>query len=91
MRSDFVYVLTNAGRVLYIGVTNDLRRRAAEHKSGLVPGFSRKYHLHKIVYYEEASEPRVAIAREKQLKGWTRAKKVALIESVNPTWRDLSD
>ena len=90
MRSYFVYILTNASRVLYVGVTNDLARRAAEHRSGLVPGFSRKYHLHKIVYFEECAEPAVAIAREKRLKGWLRARKIALIEAMNPEWKDLA-
>ncbi|HET7453302.1 MAG TPA: GIY-YIG nuclease family protein [Thermoanaerobaculia bacterium] len=91
MKSYFAYILTNAGRVLYVGVTNDLARRVAEHRSGLVPGFSRKYHLHKLVYYEETKEIVAAIAREKQIKGWTRAKKIALIESMNPDWKDLAE
>jgi len=91
MKSFFVYILTNAGRVLYVGVTNDLARRIAEHRSGLFPGFSRKYHLHKLVYYEQTNEIAAAIAREKQIKGWTRARKIALIESTNPDWNDLAE
>ncbi len=90
MNSYFVYIVTNAGRVLYIGVTNDLARRIAEHRSGLIPGFSRKYHLFKLVHFEETPDVKAAIAREKQIKGWTRARKIVLIESTNPEWKDLA-
>ena len=75
---------------LYIGVTNNLERRVLEHKSGLVPGFTRKYAVKTLVWYEECREARDAIRREKQLKSWHRAWKIALIEETNPEWRDLA-
>ena len=88
----FVYILSNwCDSVVYIGVTRDLRRRLYEHRNGLADGFTRKYNVHKLVYFEHTNDVRVAIEREKQLKGWTRAKKNALIQKMNPTWRDLSD
>ena len=87
----YVYILTNVtNRVLYIGITNDLERRLFEHKSGAIEGFTKKYHIYKLVYYEEHREALDAIAREKQLKHWTRAKKNSLVEATNPTWNDLS-
>lgn len=91
MKSYYVYVLTNKSRTLYTGVTNDLVRRLDEHRGGLVPGFTKKYRLTKLVLYEETPEILSAIAREKQIKGWLRAKKISLIESVNPDWSDLSE
>ncbi len=88
----YVYMLTNTNdRVLYIGVTNNLVRRVYEHKQEFVAGFTKQYHVHKLVYFEEYSDPTTAIAREKQLKGWTRAKKERLIDQNNPDWRDLFD
>lgn len=87
----YVYILTNRSRTLYAGVTNDLTRRVYEHKQKLLPGFTEKYNISRLVYFEETSDVRDAIAREKQIKGWTRAKKIALIESINPEWKDLSD
>ena len=87
-----VYILTNwNGKVMYIGVTNNLERRLYEHRHQLVDGFTGRYNVHKLVYYEQAGEVRVAIAREKQLKGWSRKKKDALIAGMNPMWRDLSE
>ena len=87
----FVYMLTNPSRtVLYIGVTGDLIRRLAQHRSGETGGFTARYHTHRLVYFEQTTDVRAAIAREKQLKGWSRAKKDALVESVNPLWRELS-
>jgi putative endonuclease len=91
LRRYYVYIMTNRSRTLYTGVTNDLRRRVQEHKEKLVPGFTQKYNITQLVYYEETPDVRAAIAREKQIKSWLRAKKVALIESVNPGWRDLGD
>ena len=76
---------------MYVGMTNDLQRRLYEHRTGACDGFTKKYNVHKLVYFEEASGPNAAIAREKQLKGWTRKKKNALVMSMNPTWRDLSE
>ena len=88
---NFVYMLSNWNdSVLYIGVTSNLPKRLYEHKNGLADGFTKKYNVHKLVCFEEASYLQSALAREKQLKGWTRAKKNALINAVNPTWRDLS-
>jgi putative endonuclease len=76
--------------VLYTGVTNDLRRRVYEHKEKLVDGFTKKYNITKLVYYEISSNVAAVIAKEKKIKGWLRRKKIALIESVNPQWEDLS-
>jgi putative endonuclease len=78
-------------KTLYIGVTNNLKRRLYEHKHKLIEGFTSKYQMTRLVYFEETSDVSAAIAREKHLKGWLRAKKVALIESTNPEWRDLSE
>ena len=88
----YVYILTNkSDRVMYIGVTNNLERRVYEHKQELIDGFTKRYHVHKLVYYEVTSDVRAAIEREKILKGWLRARKNALVESMNPEWRDLSE
>lgn len=75
---------------LYIGVTSDICRRAYEHRHGLIPGFTSKYKIHRLVYFEEFEHADSAIAREKQLKGWARKRKIALVESVNPKWEELS-
>ena len=74
---------------LYIGITNDIKRRVYEHKNKLIEGFAEKYNIYKLVYLEEVSCAYDAITREKQLKGWTRKRKEELIESINPTWQDL--
>jgi len=86
-----VYIMSNVSKMLYVGVTNDLEKRVLQHKSKLIPGYTQKYNLFKLVYFESLGDIRDAIHREKQIKGWLRAKKVALIESVNPHWRDLSE
>jgi putative endonuclease len=87
----YVYFLTNAhDTTLYIGVTNDLERRLAEHQLKLVPGFAEKYNLNKLVYFEESSDVASAIQREKQLEGWRRDRKAALVSTANPQWKDLS-
>ena len=87
----YTYIMSsNNNSTLYIGVTNDLERRDAEHKSGSASVFTRKYHCHKLVYFETFSDIEKAIAREKQLKGWKRERKDALIDSVNKERRDLS-
>ena len=86
----YVYILTNVSRTLYVGVTNNLERRMCEHKHKLLPGFTRKYNITILVFFEETSDVLAALAREKEIKGWTRVKKLALIEANNPTWRDLS-
>jgi len=90
VNSYYVYILTNYSKTLYTGVTNNLHRRVYEHKKKLIPGFTQKYNINQLVYYEETSDVREAISREKQIKGWLRAKKIALIESKNPQWLDLS-
>jgi putative endonuclease len=85
-----VYIMTNRiNKVLYTGVTSDLAKRAHEHKHHLVKGFTDKYNVEKLVHYELFSGMIEAIEREKKIKGWTRAKKIALIEKVNPEWKDL--
>ena len=87
----YVYIITNCkNTVLYIGVTNNLERRVYEHKNKLIEGFSKRYNLNKLVYFEYLQDIIVAIEREKQLKGWIRSKKISLIESVNPNWNDLA-
>ncbi len=86
----YVYIMTNKSRTLYTGVTNNLMRRVHEHKNKLIPGFTSKYNIKILVYYESTSSVHVALEREKQIKGWLRAKKIALIESMNPKWNDLS-
>jgi putative endonuclease len=86
----YVYILTNyTNKVLYIGVTNDLVRRIYEHKNKLVKGFTEKYNVNKLVYYEATESIVSAIEREKQLKGGSRQKKIDLIEKLNPQWEDL--
>jgi len=88
----FVYILSNwDDSVLYIGVTGNLPRRLYEHRTGLVDGFSKKYNVHKLVYYENTNDVYSAISREKQLKKWRREKKNQLIEKINPRWADLSE
>ena len=86
----YVYILTNISRTLYVGVTNNLERRMYKHKRKLIAGFTRKYNLTMLVYFEATSDVQSALAREKQIKGWTREKKIALIEEQNAMWQDLS-
>jgi putative endonuclease len=90
MKQFYVYILASKSRVIYTGVTSNLQRRVYEHKNKLLPGFTSKYNVNRLVYYESISAGKAAIAHEKQIKGWLREKKVALIEMVNPTWQDLS-
>ena len=85
-----VYLVASRHRTLYVGVTNDLPKRLHEHRTGLADGFTKKYNVTRLVYFEVASGPIEAIDREKEIKGWTRSRKVALIERRNPKWRDLS-
>ena len=92
VRTYYVYLLTNDNHtVLYIGVTNNLDRRVAEHKAGTHEGFTKKYNVHKLVHFETYSDVNVAIAREKQLKVGSRAKKLALININNPAWEELAE
>lgn len=87
----FVYIMASKSRVLYAGMTNDLRLRVYEHKTGRLEGFTKRYRIHRLVYFEQYQYVYNAIAREKQIKNWVRQKRVALIESVNPTWEDLAE
>ncbi|WP_427365269.1 GIY-YIG nuclease family protein [Candidatus Caldatribacterium saccharofermentans] len=89
-RQYFVYIMTNPrNTVLYTGVTGDLKRRVWEHKTKAVPGFTARYNVVKLVYFEVFDDPEEAILREKRIKGGSRAKKIALINAFNPQWRDL--
>jgi len=90
MNQYFVYILASKHKNLYIGVTNDLDRRLYEHKNKLFDSFTKKYNIDRLVYYESFSDISQAISRETSLKGWLRAKKDALIEGMNPDWKDLS-
>ncbi|MFZ5452557.1 MAG: GIY-YIG nuclease family protein [Thermodesulfobacteriota bacterium] len=91
MRQYSVYILTNKSGTLYVGVTNNLERRMFEHKNSLNEGFTKKYKINRLMYYESFNDIDEAIYREKQIKGWRRDKKIALIEEDNPTWQDLSE
>ena len=90
VKTYYVYILTNRSRTLYTGVTSDLQRRLYQHKQKMASGFTSKYNVGRLVHFESYSDVRDALAREKQIKGRLRAKKIALIESVNPKWEDLS-
>jgi putative endonuclease len=90
MKNYYVYIMTNNSKTLYVGVTNDLNRRVFEHKNKLIEGFSKKYNLTKLVYFETFNQIEDAIRREKQLKNWHRQWKINLIEEVNNEWNDLS-
>jgi len=90
MRRYYVYILASASGVLYTGVTNSLQRRVIQHRLKQVPGFTKKYNVTRLVYFEVFGNIRLAIAREKEIKAWTRKKRVTLIESKNPRWADLS-
>lgn len=89
-RTYYVYILASRSRNLYTGVTNNLERRIAQHRSGLIPGFTKRYRIFRLVHYELFGDIRMAIAREKQIKKWRHQKKVWLIERENPRWEDLS-
>ncbi len=91
MKTFYVYIMTNRSRMLYTGVTNNLKRRVWEHKRKMVESFTQKYNMTKSVDFETGSDIRAAIAREKQIKGGSRGKKLALIATMNPEWRDLYD
>jgi putative endonuclease len=87
----FVYIMCSLSGTLYIGMTNSIYRRALQHRRGEIEGFSSKYHCIRLVYYEDFDDVHKAIGREKQLKGWSRVKKIALIESKNPRWEDMAE
>jgi putative endonuclease len=86
-----VYIVASNSGVLYTGMTSDLQHRVWQHKNGTFAGFTKKYQCHRLVFFERYDRVHSAIGREKQIKGWTRAKKIALIESTNPRWQDLSE
>jgi putative endonuclease len=90
MRTYYVYITASRSRVLYTGVTNDLARRVIEHKQGYNEGFTSRYRVTRLVYFEEFADIRDAIARAKAVKGWKRSRKIGLIEGRNPAWEDLS-
>ena len=90
MKIFYVYIMTNGSKTLYTGVTSDLEKRVFEHKNKLVPGFTSKYNITRLVYFEITEDAYSAISREKQIKGWTRSKKINLIGLKNPSWEDLS-
>ena len=88
----YVYLLTNwNNKVIYVGVTNDLNGRIYEHKNKLISGFTKKYNLNKLIYFEETCDINAAINREKEIKKWRREKKDILVNQINPNWQDLSD
>ena len=87
----YVYIMSNASGTLYTGVTSDLRRRVSEHKSKRTGGFTARYNVAKLVYFEATTGIRAALEREKEIKGWRREKKVRLIEASNPSWKDLAE
>jgi putative endonuclease len=90
MKTYYIYIMTNHSGTLYTSTTDNLEQRIYEHKHKLVPGFASKYNIMKLVYYEEENDASLAHERKKLIKSWSRAKKIALIESVNPEWRELS-
>jgi len=91
MEQYYVYIMTNKSKTLYTGITDNLERRVYEHKKKLLEGFTKRYNITKLVYYEVTSDVSAAIEREKQIKGWLRRKKITLIEAMNPQWTDLSE
>jgi len=92
MKNYYVYLLTNwNNKVMYVGITNNLERRIYEHKNKLINGFTKKYNINKLVYYEETSDVNSALSREKEIKKWRREKKDTLVLNSNPEWKDLSD
>jgi putative endonuclease len=90
LKTYYVYIMASKSRALYTGVTSNLERRVLQHRGKLLPGFTARYNINRLVYYEVFGEILAAIAREKQIKSWGRKKKIALIESMNRDWKDLS-
>jgi putative endonuclease len=90
-RHYYVYIVTNRSGTLYTGVTSDLKVRVYQHKKGMVEGFTKKYRINRLVYFEESPFINAALEREKEIKGWVRKKKIRLIESENPGWKDLCE
>ena len=89
-RTYYVYIMASHARTLYVGATSDLSRRVFEHKHGIISGFTRKYRVVRLVYFEGSPNSRAAITREREIKGWTREKKCRLIETINSGWEDLA-
>ena len=87
----YVYIMASRSLTLYTGVTGDIYHRALQHKAGEIEGFTKKYHINRLVYYETFKYVNNALAREKQVKAWTRAKRLALIKTMNPAWQDLAE
>ena len=90
MKNYYVYIMTSPSGTLYTGMNSNLVRRVYEHKQRLVDGFTKKYNVTRLAYYEQTSDVQTALAREKEMKKWRRSKKIALIKSINPKWQDLS-
>ncbi|HET7248249.1 MAG TPA: GIY-YIG nuclease family protein [Gemmatimonadales bacterium] len=90
MKTYYVYIMSSGRRTLYVGLTGDLQRRVHEHRDKLIDGFTKRYNVTHLVYFETMTDVHEAIAREKTIKKWSRAKKIALIKSTNPKWKDLS-
>jgi len=90
MKKFYVYIMTNTSRTLYTGVTGNLERRVFEHKHKTIPGFTSRYNITKLVYFVELPDAISAITREKEIKGWSRAKRIKLITDFNPPWKDLT-
>jgi putative endonuclease len=90
MKTYYVYIMASKSGTLYLGITNNINRRVHEHKNHLIPGFTDKYDVDRLVYFETITDSSSAIKREKQIKAWSRQKKVALIDKLNPDWNDLS-
>ena len=91
MKQYYVYIMSSLSGTLYTGITNDMKRRVYQHKHKLIEGFTSKYDVIRLVHYEVTDSVQAALAREKEIKAWRRSKKIDLIKSSNPTWRDLSD
>ena len=90
MNRYYIYIMSNVSKMLYTGMTNNLSKRVEDHQLDRNEGFTSRYNIHRLIYYEEFQDVRKAIAREKEIKGWRREKKVVLIEGINPSWKDLS-
>ena len=90
MRTYHVYILTSHSRTLYIGMTSNLTQRMEQHRAGRIPGFTAKYRINRLVYFEETDDAYAAVSRERQLKGWPRKWKLGLVDGFNPLWRDLT-
>jgi putative endonuclease len=90
VKTYYVYIMASQSHTLYVGVTNNLERRVYEHKHKVIEGFTSRYNINRLVYFAETNDVTAAIAREKEIKGWLRKRKIALIEDMNPKWQDLS-